>query len=111
MREIRTRPLDFYTAVWRQCGPFVRIRAVPGIWFYLVTHPDGVEHVLQKNHKNYRKPDVLIRPIRLLMGNGLFSSEGDLWLRQRRLTQPAFHRPQIAALSGPMAAGRRRPRR
>ncbi len=104
MREIRTRPLDFYTAVWRQCGPFVRIRAVPGIWFYLITHPDGVEHVLQKNHKNYRKFDVLIKPIRLLMGNGLFSSEGDLWLRQRRLTQPAFHRPQIAALSGPMAA-------
>jgi cytochrome P450 len=104
MREIQSSPLDFYTAVWRRCGPYARIRAVPGVWFYLVTHPDGVEHVLQKNHKNYRKPDVLIKPVRLLMGNGLFSSEGDFWLRQRRLMQPAFHRTQIALLSRHMAS-------
>jgi cytochrome P450 len=104
MREIRSTPLEFYTAVWRQCGPFARIRAVPGVWFYLITHPDGVEHVLQKNHKNYRKFDLLLKPLRLLMGNGLFSSEGAFWLRQRRLMQPAFHRPQLAALSRPMAA-------
>ncbi len=104
MREIRARPLDFYTEVWRRCGPFARIRAVPGVWFYLVTHPDGAEHVLQKNQKNYRKFDVLIKPVRLLMGDGLFSSEGELWLRQRRLAQPAFQRPQIAALSRQMSA-------
>jgi cytochrome P450 len=104
MRELRAAPLDFYPAVRRRCGPYARIRAVPGAWFYLVTHPDGVEHILQKNHKNYRKPDVLIKPVRYLMGNGLFSSEGDFWLRQRRLMQPAFHRPQIAALARQMSA-------
>jgi cytochrome P450 len=104
MREVRARPLDFYAAVRRRHSPYVRIRAFPGVWFYLVTHPDGVEHVLQKNPKNYRKPDVLIRPARQLVGNGLFTSEGELWLRQRRLMQPAFHRQHVAALVPQMAA-------
>jgi cytochrome P450 len=54
--------------------------------------------VLHKNHKNYRKPPFLMRPMALLVGQGLFTSEGELWLRQRRLSQPAFHRQHLARL-------------
>ncbi len=104
MHEIRAAPLDYYTALRRRYGPYVRIRVLPGVWFYLVTHPDAAEHVLQKNAKNYRKPDVLTRPVRHLTGNGLFTSEGALWLRQRRLMQPAFHRQHLAALVPQMSA-------
>jgi cytochrome P450 len=104
MPRIQKDPLGFYSGVRRDYGDYARLRAIPGVWFYLLTHPEAVEHVLQKNHKNYRKPDVLTRPMGLLVGQGLFTSEGDLWLRQRRLSQPAFHRQPLARLVPLMSA-------
>jgi cytochrome P450 len=77
----------------------VRIRFLPGIYGYLLTHPEAVEHVLARHHKNYRKPAFFARTIGLLLGEGLFTGEGDRWLRHRRLMQPAFHRQHIARLS------------
>jgi cytochrome P450 len=59
---------------------------------YLVTHPDGVRHVLQDNHLNYRKGARYVRAVEAIFGRGLATSEGELWRRQRRLVQPAFHR-------------------
>ncbi|HXV41640.1 MAG TPA: cytochrome P450 [Anaerolineae bacterium] len=66
---------------------------------YLVTHPDHIKQVLQDNYRNYRRD---ADSFKLLAGNGLIVSEGDFWLRQRRLMQPAFHRQQIAALTATM---------
>ncbi len=100
--QVRRDPLGLYTRAWQQYGDYVRLRAIPGVYFFLLTHPEAVEHVLQKHHKNYRKPKTVTGPVSLLMGNGLFTSEGDFWLRQRRLMQPAFHRQQLANLGRPM---------
>jgi cytochrome P450 len=69
---------------------------------YLVTNPADVRHVLQDNARNYRK-SPLYDKLRVLLGNGLLTSDGDFWLRQRRIAQPAFHRQRIAALAGGMA--------
>jgi cytochrome P450 len=99
MSQVRKDPLGLYARAWQRYGDYVRLRFIPGVYAYLLVHPEAVEHVLQKNHKNYRKPDVLLRPMRLLVGDGLFTSEGDAWLRQRRLDQPAFHRQQLTKLS------------
>ena len=74
------------------------------ITFYQVNHPDGAQHILQDNHHNYIKGD-LFDIIRQLAGDGLFTSEGDLWLRHRRLMQPAFHRRRIAGF-GEIMTGR-----
>jgi cytochrome P450 len=63
----------------------------------LVFHPDGVRHVVQENHKNYRKGGISNHVLRLTLGNGLLTNNGDSWLQQRRLIQPIFHRKQIAA--------------
>jgi cytochrome P450 len=103
MREFQRDPLGLYRRANRTYGHFVRIRAFPGVYVYLLTHPEAIEHVLQKNHKNYRKPDFFNKPIRQLTGNGLFASEGDFWLRQRRLMQPAFHRASLAQMAPVMA--------
>jgi cytochrome P450 len=98
MRQLQSDPLGLYMRANREFGHYVRIRAFPGIYVYLLTHPEAVEHVLQKNHKNYRKPDFFNRPVGRLTGNGILTSEGDFWLRQRRLMQPAFHRQNLAKL-------------
>jgi len=70
---------------------------------YLLTNPADVRHVLQDNAANYRK-SPLYDKLRQSLGNGLLTSEGAFWLRQRRIAQPAFHRQRIAALAGLMAA-------
>jgi cytochrome P450 len=99
LREIFKDPLGLYTRAWREHGDYVRLRIAPLAYAYLLSHPHAVEHVLQKNARNYRKPELLTKPMRPLIGNGLFVSEGEFWLRQRRLMQPAFHRQQLARLA------------
>jgi cytochrome P450 len=73
---------------------------------YLITNPADIRHVLQDNARNYRK-SPLYDKLRVLLGNGLLTSEGDFWLRQRRIVQPAFHRQRVAALAGVMAGAAR----
>src|SRR5437588_6970444 len=82
-KQIRTDPLHFYRDTWLEYGDYALLRAFAGIYLPLLSHPDAVEYVLQKNARNYRKPEVFNRPVNLLTGNGLLTSEGDFWLRQR----------------------------
>jgi cytochrome P450 len=99
-KGVRENPLELYTEATKRYGDVVRFRATPGLYWYLVTGPNDVEHILQKNQTNYRKPDIFLKPVRMLVGNGLLSSEGDEWLQQRRLAQPAFHRHRLADFAG-----------
>jgi cytochrome P450 len=55
-----------------------------------------VRHVVQENHKNYRKGGISNQVLSLTLGNGLLTNNGKSWLQQRRLIQPIFHRKQIA---------------
>ncbi|HEX2078822.1 MAG TPA: cytochrome P450 [Longimicrobium sp.] len=96
-------PLALFTRAQRTLGDVVRLRGIPGIYWTLVTHPAGVEHVLRARGRNYRKPDRFNVPVRMLAGNGILVSEGDSWLQNRRLMQPGFHRRRLAGLVGQMA--------
>jgi len=63
---------------------------------FLISHPDYIEDVLVNHPRKFVKGRVL-QANKRLFGNGLLTSEGDFWLRQRRLAQPAFHRTRIAS--------------
>jgi cytochrome P450 len=104
LRAIRNDELRFYRDTWRTYGDYVRIPTLPGWDVYLLADPAAVEHVLAKNHKNYRKLKLITTAVRPVIGNGLFTSEGDFWLRQRRLAQPAFLRGAVVRLAAPMTA-------
>lgn len=96
LRLILRDPLRFMLRVSRQYGDVVHIR-VFNHDSYLINHPDGIKRVLQDNQHNYDKTLSDYDTLRLLLGNGLLTNQGDSWLQQRRLMQPAFHRKRIAA--------------
>jgi cytochrome P450 len=73
-----------------------------GAFDYVINHPEDVKRVMLSNHRNYTKGGGMDR-VKILLGNGIMTSEGAFWRRQRRMMQPAFHRriiSQFAELIG-----------
>ena len=64
--------------------------------------PELAQYVLQKNNRNYRKSEIQTKQIGQFAGNGLLTSNGSYWLRQRRLIQPGFHRAKLQAITETM---------
>lgn len=60
--------------------------------------PGFADHVLRLNHKNYHKSRIQTDQLGKFLGKGLLTSNGEYWLRQRRLIQPGFHVEKIRAL-------------
>ena len=90
----RYGPLKVFTRAAREQGDVVRLRFGPNA-FYLVSHPDLIKYVLQTNNRNYLRDSPANSIVMMISGLNLFSSDGDYWLAQRRLMQPAFHRKHI----------------
>jgi cytochrome P450 len=96
-RQLLRDPLAFYLALAQQYGDLVCYRPAPELAF-LVNHPDHIRHVLVENHHNYSKDTYINHMFKTMVGDGLITSEGEAWRRQRRLMQPAFHPQRLAAL-------------
>ena len=99
--DIQKDVLGWNLRTAKEYGPVVQYRFGP-LRSYLVTDPDGLKHVLQDHVKNYTKDHFGYAIVRRIVGNGIFTSEGATWLRQRRLAQPAFHRTRISAMAAQM---------
>lgn len=67
----------------------------------VVATPEYARYVLVDNNKNYRK-SLAYDMLKILLGNGLLTSEGEFWKKQRRLIQPAFHKQKLADLTAMM---------
>jgi cytochrome P450 len=92
---MRQDTLGFFARCAREYGDVATIRI--GLKrIFLVSQPRLIEEILVSNAKNFTK-HFGIRMLRGTLGNGLLTSEGEFWLRQRRLIQPAFSRERIGA--------------
>jgi cytochrome P450 len=102
MPDFPRDPLAFVTQLWRDYGDFVTI---PGPLYrpaYLLNDPDLIYQVLVKRADKFQKPPILKQIFEASFGSGLFFSDGELWRRQRRLAQPAFHHKRIEAYAEAM---------
>lgn len=80
-------------------GEVVEVK-IPGHRAFQLSRAEDVEYVLtHTNDKDFAKFDIPIATVPLALGEGLFTAKGDLWARQRRMMQPAFHRQRIEAYS------------
>ena len=100
--RFRRDPLGFVGRLTRKYGDIVFFRMGRQNVFIL-NHPDYIKDVLVTNDRKFKKGRILERA-KVVLGEGLLTSEGDFHRRQRRLMQPAFHQKKIAEYGRDMVA-------
>lgn len=101
LRRLASDRLGLMTSARDEYGDAVRVVIGPKK-LYIFNHPDHAKHVLADNAGNYHKGIGYIEARRAL-GDGLLTSEGELWRKQRRTIQPVFQHKRIAAQAGTIA--------
>jgi cytochrome P450 len=94
MREFNRDTLGFLDRCAREYGDVVRARFLH-IPTYFLFNPEHIEYLLASGSNNFVK--LRFPLFRQVVGNGLITSEGEFWRRQRGLSQPSFHRERIAS--------------
>ncbi|BBM85413.1 cytochrome P450 [Candidatus Uabimicrobium amorphum] len=100
-RDIHKDMFAFFDKCIAEHGDIFKFRAFH-VKCYVVNRPEYIEELLVKNHTRVRKPWDL-RQLRILLGKGLLTNEGQPWLKQRRASQPSFQKKRIAEYAKIMA--------
>ena len=94
LTQFRREAIEMLTQAARHHGDVVRFRLGPMV-VHLVNRPEHVEDVLLHRAANYNKQTRSVAKIRATCGNSLLSSDGEMWLRHRRLIQPVFRQQHL----------------
>ncbi len=98
--HFRKDPANYLLSVAREHGDLAYMRLGPQHAF-VVSHPDWIRDILVTHQSNFTKSRMLERA-KVLLGDGLLTSEGEFHTSQRRLVQPAFHRDRLLRYSADM---------
>jgi len=99
-------PLELFERAHRDVGDVVRMRLGPK-QIVTLAHPELLHRVLVSERDQYIKQTRGYTMLRLILGDGLVTSEGGFWRRQRRIAQPAFRRKYIAGFANTMTTSAR----
>jgi len=97
-RGILKNPLPFHNKNFAKYGDSFSISLGKGNPIIFSRDPIIAKYILQKNHKNYIKSELQTHYLAKYIGNGLLTTNGNYWLQQRRLIQPAFHKKKLESL-------------
>ena len=103
MTELRDDRFGVFRRLNRECGDIGRINAL-GTPILFANSPELLHEMLVEKAKSFMKSPGLRGPLKPLAGEGLFTSDGERWRRQRRLMAPLFTQAQIAGFADTMAA-------
>ncbi|GAA4273947.1 cytochrome P450 [Aquimarina gracilis] len=98
--RILKNPLPFHNENFEKHGDIFRVNLGFGKSVIFTRDAGLAKHTLQKNHRNYHKSSLQTKDLAKYIGEGLLTADGEKWLKQRRLIQPAFHKKKLEEIIG-----------
>src|SRR5947209_10324736 len=102
LRDLKAGRHEFLADLRRQYGDIVHFKVGPVLHMYMLNNPDDIHYVLVDAPEKFHKGPALKRTTKMILGEGLLTSEDEFHKRQRRLAQPAFHAVRIASYAEAM---------